>query len=89
MKLMREEMKQARKKYGPIAKRNIATRAAFWNYLVDSVRVTDPDVSAILTGHAKAAFTRGGPWYRYGDGALGRATTYDEYKGYDGKEKRR
>ena len=42
------------------------------------MKVTDPDVAANLTGYDTAAFKRG-PWYRYGEGALGRAITYDEY----------
>lgn len=78
MKYMREEAKFRKAKYGPIAKRNIATRAAFWNYLVDKVRVTDPDVAAELSGYDTAAF-KSGEWYKYGDGALGRANTLAEY----------
>ena len=50
------------------------------------MKITDPD-AAILTGYAKDSFTRG-PWYRYGDGALGRATTLAEYKAImKGKER--
>ena len=61
IKELRRKVKEERAPYGPINKRNIARKAAFWNELID-LNLDDPDdvvkIPAYMNGYYPEQFAR-------------------------------
>ena len=82
VKELRKRTKDQRMPYGPINKRNIARKAAFWNELIDLNLDNEEDVAkipALLNGYYPPQFTKAELGYKP-NGLIGRSDNYDAYK---------
>ena len=82
IKELRKRTKEQRAPYGPINKRNIARKAAFWNQLIDLNLDDEEDVAkipALLNGYYPGMFAKPELGYKP-NGLIGAAPNYQAYK---------
>ena len=82
IKELRRKVKEERSPYGPINKRNIARKAAFWNTLV-GLNLDNPvdvdKIPALFNGYDLALFVNEELGYKP-NGLIGRSADYQAYK---------